>query len=506
MAKILEMENIRKSFSNVEVLHGIDFSLEPGEIRALLGANGAGKSTLMKILCGVYGATSGIIKVEGNEVNISKPSIANQLGIAIVHQELSIIPTLTVLQNFFLGREVKKRGVLSEGEMRKEYDRIRTEFEFDIDPDIPAKKLSVAKQQMVEIMKILSLDAKIIIMDEPTTSLTNDEKRNLYGLIKQLQARGKTIVYISHILEEIFMLADKATIMRNGEMVGTFLVKELTIPLISEYMTGSKLVSKKRVSSVQNEAKPILEVKNLKNKSIHDVSFVLKPGEVLGFAGLVGAGRSEIVRALFGVDAKETGEIKIQGREVKVKTPGDAIRNGIGLIPEDRKTEGLILKHEIYKNASMIQLDSLMKNHLLNEKKEKTFAENAVERLTIKVNKVTDKVEKLSGGNQQKVVVSKWISDEFKVLIFDEPTKGIDISAKEDIFKIIDDFARMGMGIIFISSDLEEVLRVSDRLLVIRDGEIIEEMLNQDITQKNIMESILRGKRTGGDYESIKEN
>lgn len=495
MDKILEMEEIKKSFLNVEILHGVDFSLEKGEIRALLGANGAGKSTLMKILCGIYQATSGTIKMEGRPVSISRPGVAKELGIAIVHQELSIIPTLTVLQNFFLGREEHSKGLLDERRMRKEYERICAEFDFNVDPDIQAKKLSVAKQQMVEIMKILSQDAKIIVLDEPTTSLTDDEKKNLFGLIRQLKEKGKTIIYISHILEEIFLLADHATIMRNGTIVGTWDVKGLTIPLISEYMTGSKIEYEQRKSTIQGGKPPILDVRGLSGKHVHDVSFSVMPGEVVGLAGLVGAGRSEIVRALFGADAKSAGEIRIQGEARKIRTPADAIRNGIGLIPEDRKTEGLILKHEIFKNASMIQLAKMKKNHMLSEKKEKEYARNAVKQLSIKLNKVTDPVRNLSGGNQQKVVVSKWMSEDFKVLIFDEPTKGIDIGAKEDIFRIIDEFAKMGMGILFISSDLEEVIRVSDRLLVIRGGRIIEEMANRNVTQKIIMESILRGGR-----------
>ncbi|MCI8292292.1 MAG: sugar ABC transporter ATP-binding protein [Hespellia sp.] len=498
MSSVLEMKGIKKSFSNVEVLHGVDFSLEKGEIRALLGANGAGKSTLMKILCGIYSATDGEIHLEGKPVSITQPSTASELGIAIVHQELSIIPTLTVLQNFFLGREELSHGILKEKEMRKQYREICTEFEFDIDPDIQARKLSVAKQQMIEIMKILSLDAKIIVLDEPTTSLTDDEKKNLFGLIRQLKEREKTIIYISHVLEEIFLLADQATIMRNGEMVGTWPVKELTIPLISEYMTGNKIEHGQRGSTVQENMPPVLEVKNLCNQSVHDVTFSVKPGEVLGLAGLMGAGRSEIVRALFGADSKTAGSIQIAGKTVRIRTPRDAIRSGIGLIPEDRKTEGLILKHEIFKNMSMVQLKKLKKHSLLHEKTEKQFAKQAVEKLSIKLNKVTDQVGNLSGGNQQKVVVSKWISEDFKVLIFDEPTKGIDIGAKEDIFQIVDDFAKMGIGIIFISSDLEEVIRVADRMLIIRDGQVIEEMENKDVSQKDIMESILRGGKKVG--------
>lgn len=491
MEKLLEMKHIGKSFYNVEVLHGVDFSLEQGEVRALLGANGAGKSTLMKILCGVHHATCGTVMLEGKEVQIKNPMVAREFGIAMVHQELSIVPTLTVLQNFFLGREKKNGILLNEKAMRAEYKQICEDFGFEIDPDIQAKNLSIAKQQMVEIMKILSQDAKIIIMDEPTTSLTNEEKKNLYGLIKQLQKKKKTIIYISHILEEIFLLADNATIMRNGDIVGNFPVSELTIDSISEYMTGEKIVAKRAKSYRKERMEPILQVEGMQNKAIHDITFDIKPGEVLGLAGLVGAGRSEIVRALFGCDEKHGGTIKIEGQKVTIKSPQDAIRNGIGLIPENRKTEGLILKHAIFKNASMVQLKRLKKGPWLYEKNEKDYMQRAVKKLSIKLNKVTDAVGGLSGGNQQKVVVSKWLSQDFKVLIFDEPTKGIDVGAKEDIFRIIEEFASAGMGIIFISSDLEEVLRVSDRLLIVRGGRIIDEMENDNVTEKEIMQSIL---------------
>lgn len=492
MGKILEMKNINKSFSGVEVLKNLNFSLEEGEVRALLGANGAGKSTLMKILCGVYTATSGEVLLDGKPLVLTSPTSARDAGIAMVHQELSIIGTLTVLQNYFLGSERTKSGLLSEKEMRKEYNRVREEFHFDIDPDVKAKNLSIAKQQMVEIMKTLGNDARIIVLDEPTTSLTNDEKQSLFALVKELKRRGKTIIYISHLLEEVFALTDSATIMRNGEVVGTFPTSELTIPLISEHMTGAKVVHNKHNSSVQQNAEPIMQVRNLNAAKIHDVSFDLYAGEILGLAGLVGAGRSEIVNAIFGADKATGGTIEIDGKPANCKTPEQAIRSGIGLVPEDRKGQGIIPKLAIYKNASLVQLKKLRKHGLLSEKVEKEYIADAKEKLSIKYASPNAPIRSLSGGNQQKVVISKWMSKDFRVLIFDEPTKGVDIGAKEDIFKIIESFAAMGMGILFISSDLEEVLRVSDRILVIRGGSVVDSFPNKDLSQQDIMDAILK--------------
>jgi ribose transport system ATP-binding protein len=494
MDKILEMIDISKSFAGVKVLKKINFNLEQGEIRALLGANGAGKSTLMKILSGVYTKSSGEIRMDGKIVEITNPQAASAHGIGIIHQELGIIPTLTVLQNFYLGREITKMGLMDEKAMLMEFEHICNDFEFQISPHEKAKNLSVAKQQMIEIMKILSQDARIIVMDEPTTSLTNDEKKALFDIILRLKKKGKTIIYISHILEEVFLLSDRATIMRNGEIVDTFDTKELTIPLISEYMSGNKYVEGKKLKSYRKtDDTPILKVQNVsRGKSVNNISFDVLPGEVIGLAGLVGAGRSEIVRALFGADGKISGQVWVEGQEVKIKSPRDAIKHGIGLIPEDRKNEGLVQKLEIYKNATMVQLKKMKRKGLLNTDMEKKFTSEAVSKLSIKINSISDQVRKLSGGNQQKVVVSKWISDDFKVLFFDEPTKGIDIGAKEDIFHAVEVLAEKGKGIIFISSDLDEVLRVSDRVLVVRQGTVIESLENQNLTQKEVMNFILQ--------------
>ena len=494
MGCVLEMKQIRKEFSGVSVLNGVDFSVNEGEIRALLGANGAGKSTLMKIICGVYHATGGQIFISGKEEEIKTPLQAAEKGIAIVHQELSMIPTLTILQNFFLGKEIVKNGILQEKQMREEYFKVCEELDFHIDPDTKTREVSVARQQMVEIMKCIHANAKIIIFDEPTTSLTNDEKKTLFEVILKLKKQGKTIIYISHILEEIFLLADTVSIMRNGDMIGTFPKDELTIPIISEHMSGKKYVEGLRLQShVRNEEQPVFEVRNLTAPNgTKDVSFSIKPGEVVGIAGLVGSGRSEIVRSIFGADKKTTGKVFIDGKEVKITHPGQAIKAGIGLIPEDRKREGVILKQEIFKNATLVQLKKMLSHGILSARKERFYSQDAVKKLSIKIPSLDTPINKLSGGNQQKVVVSKWMDEDMKLLIFDEPTKGIDVGAKEDIFKTVEDFAKKGMAIIFISSDLSEVIRTSDRILVVRDGQIIGDVANDNISQKDLMEIILR--------------
>ena len=493
MSNTLEMKKICKDFSGVEVLRNVDFSVDQGEIRALLGANGAGKSTLMKILSGVYHATSGEIFINGEKTDINTPEQAATNGVGIVHQELSIIPTLTMLQNFFLGHEIKKHCLINERKMRKEYEKACKEFGFRVEPDVKASQLSVANQQMVEIMKNVHADANIIIFDEPTTSLTDEEKEMFFEVILKLKDQGKTIIYISHILEEIFRLSDTVSIMRNGEMVGTFPTSELSVPIISEHMSGHKVDTGTHTCHSNLQSPPKIKVSNLNGRNgTRNVSFTIQPGEVIGLAGLVGAGRTEIVKTIFGADKITSGEILVEGKKIKITDPKSAIDAGIGLVPEDRKREGVILKHEIYKNSTLIQLGKMLSGGLLSTTKEKKYAQEAVESLSIKIPGLSSPVEKLSGGNQQKVVVSKWLNDEMKLLIFDEPTKGIDIAAKEDIFQTIEKFAEKGMAIIFISSDLNEVLRVSDRIFVVKNKTIIKEMINNGVTQKDIMDEILQ--------------
>lgn len=489
---ILELRDIHKSFGPVEVLNGVDFSLKRGEVRALLGANGAGKSTLIKIVGGVYPPTSGVMFLDGEPFTVKNESDAKQKGISIIYQELSLVPTMTVIENMFLGREAVAGGFLMKKEMRKEYERICKEFDFDIDADIPVSKLSIAKQQMVEIMKAVSCEADIIIMDEPTTSLTNNEKEGLFRIIKKLREMNKSIIYISHILDEVFLVCDSVTIMRGGSIVGNYPLEELNKAKIAELMTGNqqKLTEKKNWCYADYTAEPLLEAEHLASTQVKDVSFRVYQGEVVGLAGLVGSKRTEIMNLLYGIDKKKSGIIKMHGREITIKNPRSAIQNQIGLIPEDRKNMGLISEQEIYKNAAAIQNENSKYHWFLNKKNELAFAKNGVHELGIKLDSLKQKILELSGGNQQKVVVSKWLDQNMELIIYDEPTKGIDISSKEDIFHTIQEFAKKGIGIIFISSDLEEVIRISDRILVVRNGSIIGEMKNEGITEQDIMNRI----------------
>ena len=494
MNQILEMKHIYKDFGAVKVLNDIDFSLGKGEVRALLGANGAGKSTLIKILGGVHAPTKGEIYLRGDKINFKDSYHSKQSGISVIYQELSLIPTLSVIDNIFLGREMVSGVFLKKEEMKKEYEDICRRFSFDIPANAIVSKLSIAKQQMVEIMKAVSCDTEIIIMDEPTTSLTNNEKASLYGMIAKLKSVGKSIIYISHILDEIFLNCDSASIMRNGIMVGSYDVKDLTKEKITQLMTGidsSNIAGKKQTFHADYTSEPVLEVRNLgRGNVVKDVSFKVHKGEVVGFAGLVGSKRTEIINLIYGVDHCDRGEILRNGTVVKIRSPKQAIHHKIGFIPEDRKHLGLILGQEIYKNSTAVQIDKFKTSGFLNIAKEIEFAEFAEKKLGIKISNVKQKVKELSGGNQQKVVVSKWLNQDMDLIIYDEPTKGIDIAAKEDIFHTIEEFSGQGIGVIFISSDLEEVIRVADRVLVVRDGMIVSELNNDNLTVQEIMDKI----------------
>lgn len=494
MDVLLQLENLEKSFGPVSVLKGVNLAVEKGEVHALLGANGAGKSTLINIIGGVLTRNGGAMIYKGQQREFGTPVQAQQAGISIIHQELSLIPQLTVLDNFFLGREPVKMGLVNRKEMHAFYNKISKEMNFDIPPGVKVRDLSIAKRQMVEVMKAVSYNADLIVMDEPTSSLSEQEKQTLFSIIRELKKKGKTIIYISHMLEEIFEVCDRVSVLLGGVVVDTSPVEGLTQHRIAELMSGVEISQQqhKRTSAADYTAGPTLEVKGLcHGNHYEDISFQVFPGEVLGIAGLVGAGRSEIVRGIFGADRFDKGEILLAGRPLVLGSPSDAIEAGIGLVPEDRKTQGLILKHPIYQNISILSLDKMKTNGLLSHNKERQNARMAQERLSIKLDSVNNPVSSLSGGNQQKVVVGKWLEMPLKVLIFDEPTKGIDIRAKEDIFSIVEQFAGQGVSVIFISSDLEEVLRVSDRVMVLHDGKIKAIRENKDLDLQGLMDAIL---------------
>lgn len=494
MGHLLEMKNIYKKFGTVEVLKDVSFTLDKGEVRALLGANGAGKSTLIKILGGVHKQTRGELILNGEKIRFRDSFHSKKSGISVIYQELSLVPTLTVLDNIFLGRESTRAGFLDLEKMRQEYKCICTQFSFDIPANTIVSKLSIAKQQMVEIMKAVSYDAGIIIMDEPTTSLTNKEKESLFAIISQLQKLGKSIIYISHILDEVFMNCDSASIMRNGNMVGSYAIDELSKEKITRLMTGqenSRIAGQKQTFHADYHSVPVLETRKLgRGNIVRDVSFRVHKGEVVGFAGLVGSRRTEIINLIFGIDKPDRGEMLINGQKAVIKSPKHAIKQKIGLIPEDRKHMGLILGQEIYKNTTAVQINKFRTAGFLNLARETEFAEHGQKTLGIKMNDVRQRVKELSGGNQQKVVVSKWLKQDLDLIIYDEPTKGIDIAAKEDIFRTVEEFSSQGIGVIFISSDLEEVIRVADKVLVIREGTIVSELKNENLTVQNIMDEI----------------
>lgn len=496
MDKFFVMQDICKSFSGVEVLHHVDFSLEKGEVHALLGSNGAGKSTLIKIISGIHSSSSGSITLDGESIAFADPREAQRHGVSLVPQEFCLVPTLTAMQNVFLGRESVKGGLLDEKTMRAEYEKICRDFGFDIPADEPVENLTAAQMQMIEIMKALSVDARIIIMDEPTTSLTNNEKAKLFEIIERLRDDGTTIIYISHILSEVFRLCDRATILRNGEIVGTWKVSELDFGSVCRYMSGSEVsIGTRKQSRCRTNADSVLEVRGLSRKgAVDDVSFSVRPGEIVGLAGLVGSGRTELARLIFGADKKSGGSIAVSGKEVRIKHPSDAVKNGIGFVAEDRKHEGLVLNMPIYQNMTLAKLRELFAGRLLSRKTELEYAAKSKTELSIKLGSVADPVETLSGGNQQKVVLAKWMLDGLKVLILDEPTKGIDIGAKEDVFNAVDSLAEKGIGIIFISSDLDEVFRVSDKLLIMDGGRVIKEMKNENVTEAEVLDIVLRSR------------
>lgn len=485
----VKIENVSKSFPGVKALDNVSFKLKSGEVLALLGENGAGKSTLMKILSGVYTKDSGTINIFGETIEDMNPVKAQELGIAIIHQELNMCDHLTVAQNIFLGREISKKGVLSEKKMNIEAKEILNKLNIDIDPETLVGDLSVSKQQMVEIAKALSTNAKILIMDEPTSALTSKEIDDLFKIIKKLKSEGHGIVYISHRLEELEHIVDRVTVLRDGQYITSLDFKDTTLKEIISYMVGREIKEKfPRIKS--NVGKKIFEVKNLSaGNLVRDINFSVFEGEIVGIAGLMGAGRTEMTRAIFGADSKSSGKIFIDGVEVRVNKPIDAIKSGIVLAPEDRKNDGLCTKLSIRENISLPNLDLLAhKFGIVNSKKEEEMIQKAVENLDIRLASAEVNADSLSGGNQQKVVVGKWLSRNSRIVIFDEPTRGIDVGSKVEIYNLMNELKSKGIGVLFVSSEMPEVLGISDRILVMAEGKITKELDIKDATQNIILE------------------
>jgi ribose transport system ATP-binding protein len=485
---IVSMKNIVKTFPGVKALDNVNFELRSGEVMALLGENGAGKSTLMKILSGVYTKDGGTMTIFGKEYEALTPRQAQEVGVAIIHQELNMCRHLTVSENMFLGRE-KVRGItLKNSEMEAEAARILGDLKIDIDPRQTVGDLPVSKQQMVEIAKALSIHAKVLIMDEPTSSLTAKEIEELFRIIRKLRADGCGIVYISHRLEELAAIVDRVTIMRDGQYITDGIFAEMTMDKIIANMVGREIKEQfPRVSCTKG--KKIFEVKNLNaGKLVRDINFSLYEGEIVGFAGLMGAGRTETTRAIFGADPKTGGQIFLDGEEVKINCPMDAIKAGIVLAPEDRKKDGLCTKLSIRQNLALPNLDLICSSlGVINSGKEDALCEEAVKNLLIKTPSVEINAANLSGGNQQKVVVGKWLARNSRVVIFDEPTRGIDVGAKVEIYNLMNKLKQEGIAVMFVSSEMPEVLGIADRVIVMCDGRITGEVMAQETTQNEVL-------------------
>ncbi|ATO27377.1 D-xylose ABC transporter ATP-binding protein [Bacillus atrophaeus] len=484
----IDMNDIHKAFGKNQVLSGVSFNLKPGEVHALMGENGAGKSTLMNLLTGLHGLDKGSIRINGKETYFSNPKEAEQNGIAFIHQELNIWPEMTVLENLFIGKEMtSKLGILNTKKMKalakKQFEKLSVSLSLDQE----AGKCSVGQQQMIEIAKALMTKAEVIIMDEPTAALTEREINKLFEVIASLKKAGVSIVYISHRMEEIFSICDRITIMRDGKTVDTTNISETSFDEVVKKMVGRELTD--RYPQRRPELGDIvLEVRDASKKgSFEHVSFHVRSGEIVGVSGLMGAGRTEIMRALFGIDRLDSGEIWLAGKKTNIKNPNDAVKKGLGFITENRKDEGLLLDTSIRENIALPSLTSFSPKGVIDQKREASFVELLINRLTIKTASPETHARNLSGGNQQKVVIAKWIGIGPKVLILDEPTRGVDVGAKREIYTLMNELTDRGVAIIMVSSELPEIIGMSDRIIVVHEGKISGEVASHEATQERIM-------------------
>lgn len=485
---ILNMSDITKRFPGVLALDHVSLRVKEGEVHALLGENGAGKSTLMKILAGAYVKDEGEIEVFSRKSELGNPKAAENLGISIIYQELNLIPTLTVAENIFMGR-YKMRGSIQVNwkQVYAAAEELLKELDVDVRATDYIRDLGIAQQQMVEVAKALSMNAKIIIMDEPSAPLTERETRNLFRIVKQLKESGVSIIYISHRLEEVLEICDRATIMRDGTTIKEVEIADVTMDEIIRLMVGREL--KDKYPRIEKQiGKELFRVENLcAGAKVQNISFSVKEGEVLCVGGLVGAGRTEMVRAVFGLDARTDGKVYIDGKECTIKNPKDAIRSGIGFVTEDRKGEGLILKLGVGENITLAALDGFRSGIHLNLGKEKDTVKDYVGRLNIKTPSIFQRVENLSGGNQQKVVLAKWLLSKCKVLILDEPTRGIDVGAKIEVYNLINELAKEGKAILVITSEIPELLGICDRVVVMARGRVSGTLTREEANQEAIM-------------------
>ncbi|MCC6485240.1 MAG: sugar ABC transporter ATP-binding protein [Armatimonadetes bacterium] len=486
---VLEMRSISKAFPGVRALDGVDFEVKRGEVHALVGENGAGKSTLMKILAGAQSADSGEILLDGEAATIDSPQKAMDLGISIIYQEFNLVPYLSAAENIFLGREPRAAipGFVDFRTMHAQAQSLIDDLGVKLDIRETVNRLSVAQQQMVEIAKATSRQARIIAMDEPSATLTDYELAHLFALIERLKSQGVAIVYISHRLEEIFQIADRVTVFRDGHVVGTRPVGELDRETVIQMMVGRE-IKQQIPKEAATPGEVVLELKNVSRAGVlNNISFAVRAGEIVGLAGLVGAGRTEVARVIFGADSYDSGEILLDGQPLRVKNPRDAIGAGVGLVTEDRKALGLILGMAVRENITLANLAEVSRLSFINQRKEKQVARQYVDDLAIKTPSVEQQVQNLSGGNQQKVVLAKWLFTQSRVLIFDEPTRGIDVGSKVEIYQLMNRLAANGTAIIMISSELPEVLGMSDRIVVMHEGSVAGELSRSEATQEKIM-------------------
>ena len=487
---ILKMQGIQKYFSGVHALKGVDFELRAGEVHALMGENGAGKSTLIKVLCGIHKRDGGDVELFGQPVNFDNISQSQEAGISVIHQELNMMGHLTVAQNMFIGREYMNGAIINDRRMIEEAKQMFDHIGVKIDPTVKLGSLTVGKQQMVEIAKAVSRDCKLLILDEPTAALTLPEVEELFKIMNDLKAKGIGMIYISHRMDEINRISDRVTVMRDGEYVGTVNTAEVTKDDIVKMMVGRVIMGEQKAASTcPADAEVILEVKNLNaGKEVRNVSFQLRKGEILGFAGLMGAGRTEVVRALYGADSRQTGEIFLHGKKVKIKTPEQAVKHGICYLSEDRKRYGLMLDKSVTENTVIASVDTFIGAGIINDGKMRSSSAVFNEKLRTKTPSMEQLLKNLSGGNQQKVIIARWLMKNSDIFIFDEPTRGIDIGAKSEIYRLMEELVAQGKSIIMISSELPEVLRMSDRILVMCEGRKTGELDIAEATQENIMQ------------------
>jgi len=490
MQPFLELKGVSKVFPGVRALDSVDLEIYPGEVHGLVGENGAGKSTLIKILTGAHKNEAGQIIIEGKESNIKGPRDAMNYGITAIYQELNIVKQLSVAENVFLGREIKKngnKGLLDISVMRKKAEELLEELGQKIDTKINVAKLGIGQQQMVEIAKALSVKTKLLIMDEPTSSLAEREVKELLKTVKELKNKGIAVIYISHRLDEVMEICDRVTVMRDGRKIDTLDIDKVDINGLIRLMVGRNLEQQyPKVESNANEE--ALRVENLNRRGVFkNISFNVKRGEIVGFSGLVGAGRTEVMRAIFGADEYDSGEIYINGKKVKITCPKDAMKNGIAFLTEDRKGQGLVLDNTIDFNSNIASYDKSSSGLLLNIKKLKELTRENIKKLNINPPSENFIVRQLSGGNQQKVVIAKWLNTKANIFIFDEPTRGIDVGAKVEVYNVLNSLVEQNCAVIIISSELPEILGMSDRVYVMHEGEITAEINRKDANQENIM-------------------